>query len=620
MDDKIDQIMRNKRFLIAILLLIIIINIFFGFYLLNEKNYNQALNSTKPVNLATITENKKTAFPSVLLADNPVVLKTNKEIDKPEKKQPNKNISVLLVSDVGQLQAMITEKIIKSNSQPIKNIIILSSAVTGANNDLITTNNSHWKTSPFFLYPIRLNESESIPIQQEENIFENHKMTGMRDTLKNAFPKARILPILQKDQVPETASIDLADRLTINLSPENTLVIAIVEWSHDLYPEIIEFQDITATQILSSREVNNVERLNTHSTATLRTALKMVDNWGYNDFKVAQTSLLKAQEKKDNSTSTLHGYFMTSDRKNKAIVKKATTLLLGDVMLDRFMRRTIEKHGFNYLLNNKMNRFLRGTDITLVNFESAMTRFRPHKARNRMMTFTSSPSTAPNLAAYGINMASLANNHSLNFGKEGFEQTKLYLGDSGIETFGTPFNRTIGGNVYSIRTLHGIRVAFIGYHELYESDLNPILEQIEKLKPHVDFITIVAHWGAEYGRLIPRYQQKSAHKFIDAGADLIVGHHPHVVQPMEVYKNKMIFYSLGNFLFDQRGKEKLRVRLAVGISYECSISKKLGDRCLDKRIVARLFPLYSNRKYQVFLMSKSKKKKFFKWFGKHSKI
>jgi len=114
------------------------------------------------------------------------------------------------------------------------------------------------------------------------------------------------------------------------------------------------------------------------------------------------------------------------------------------------------------------------------------------------------------------------------------------------------------------------------YHNF---DLPAATALIQETKKNVDLIIVHIHWGTEYQHQFNQQQEKIGHALIDAGADIIIGHHPHVVQGMEIYKNKPIFYSLGNFIFDQYFSPDTQEGLAVGL------------KLTNNKISATLFPL-----------------------------
>ncbi|CAN5121705.1 capsular polyglutamate synthetase PgsA [soil metagenome] len=235
-------------------------------------------------------------------------------------------------------------------------------------------------------------------------------------------------------------------------------------------------------------------------------------------------------------------------------------LFVGDIMLDRTVRTTIEKNGFEYLFKNIESIFL-DTDIAIGNLEGTITSNKSLSQKDfSQLKFTFSSSVAKSLRDLGFTGMSLANNHSYDFGKDGFLETMANVGVGNMFTFGSPLNNY---NISKVVPVKDKQICYVGYHELYDSKTEVISKEITRLEPTCDFLIVFAHWGTEYKDTPTIAQTKEAHEFIDAGADLIIGAHPHVIQPVEIYKNKAIFYSLGNFIFDQDFSIATRVGLAV---------------------------------------------------------
>lgn len=239
---------------------------------------------------------------------------------------------------------------------------------------------------------------------------------------------------------------------------------------------------------------------------------------------------------------------------------KITLLVIGDMMLDRSVRRKIAAMGFDYLFTAVPDLFA-GQDIVVANTEGSFTKFTPNK-NPHTFSFTFNPEFLPRLHELGFNFFGLANNHALNFGAAGLAQTKKFLTDNKINYFGDPQNK----NEMSMTTeIRGQKIAFIGYEGLDAASPDTTIAEIKKLRPQVDYLIVFPHWGTEYELKFTPAQQKLAHQFVDAGADMIIGTHPHVVEPLEIYQNKMIFYSLGNFIFDQTFSADTQMGLAVNI-------------------------------------------------------
>ncbi|KKP62888.1 MAG: hypothetical protein UR60_C0050G0002 [Candidatus Moranbacteria bacterium GW2011_GWF2_34_56] len=207
--------------------------------------------------------------------------------------------------------------------------------------------------------------------------------------------------------------------------------------------------------------------------------------------------------------------------------------------------------------------------------------------------FTFDKDSTKNFLAYNrINMVNLGNNHILNFGESGAQETMDFLKENKVGYFGSPANDKNG---YLEKKINGLKIALVNYNQFSKLDFENISAKIKDAKNKNDIVVVYAHWGREYELIQSESQQKIAHNFIDSGADLIIGSHPHVVQPIEVYKNKAIFYSLGNFVFDQYFSEDVKNELIV----TASLNKN--------KIEFVLTPLFKNENGSLSLGSQIKR-------------
>lgn len=243
----------------------------------------------------------------------------------------------------------------------------------------------------------------------------------------------------------------------------------------------------------------------------------------------------------------------------------------GDVMLDRNIRKIGNKDGYDKFFEN-LSPLFHSADISVVNLEGSITSF-PSKTylENGTLTkdfsFTFAPETAQSIAKSGINLVSLANNHSGNFGAIGLDETISWLSKSDVSWFGSPHN-TRG----SIKTIdkNGIKITFIGYHE-FEAGLEDILNDIREAP---GFVIVMPHWGEEYNTVPNEQIKQKAKMMIDAGADAIIASHPHVIQNHEIISEVPVFYSLGNLIFDQYFSPEVK----KGNVLKMYISKNDGDK------------------------------------------
>lgn len=233
-------------------------------------------------------------------------------------------------------------------------------------------------------------------------------------------------------------------------------------------------------------------------------------------------------------------------------------LFVGDIMLDRNVAKHAAASSTGVLFAGVADLF-RSADARVANLEGAITE-NPSVSRtdHTILRFTFDPKLAQEaLAPLNLSAASLANNHAYDFGRAGFDATQGYLASWGIKPFGHPANapgHSPTGEARDLSTalaIRGKQFCLIGYHSLYDPSTAEVLAEIARLRPECYRIIVFAHWGEEYEPRANAAQAASAHEFIDAGADLVIGAHPHVVQNVEAYRGKAIFYSLGNFMFDQ---------------------------------------------------------------------
>lgn len=221
--------------------------------------------------------------------------------------------------------------------------------------------------------------------------------------------------------------------------------------------------------------------------------------------------------------------------------------LTGDLSLGRVIFTTARtKNDFSWSFQ-KIDPWLKTNDFNLANLESPIVK---DCTPGSLETFTFCGDTRflPYLRSEKF-IFNLANNHIFNYGLSGFSQTQLYL-----SRYQIPFVYSHNsGTEFIVKEVSGIKFGFLGYDFITNPQLDrqQILNTIKKYKPQVNWLIVSLHWGNEYRTQPESWRIAYAHSMIDAGADIIHGHHPHVWQSPEIYKNRPIFYSFGNFIFDQ---------------------------------------------------------------------
>lgn len=194
-----------------------------------------------------------------------------------------------------------------------------------------------------------------------------------------------------------------------------------------------------------------------------------------------------------------------------------------------------------YFLENIKSIF-EDDDLTIVNFEGTLTD--GGERADKEYAFKGRPEFVQVLTEGSVEACNVANNHAFDYGEEAYQETKQHLTDAGITVFGYDNSKVVEVN--------GIKVGLIGYMELYEGlgCLEKVNTEIEKVREQgAQLIIVTYHWGDEGAYHHYEDQETLGHAAIDAGADLVIGHHSHRIQEMEEYKGKYIFYSLANCCF-----------------------------------------------------------------------
>ena len=248
-----------------------------------------------------------------------------------------------------------------------------------------------------------------------------------------------------------------------------------------------------------------------------------------------------------------------------------TLLIGGDVLLDRGVAIQLERYGPELLLQD-VRPLLKRADFTLLNLECPVTH--GGKPRDKRYCFRGDPKWLTALRSMGITHFGVANNHSMDQGASGFQETLNNLEKTGFEAVGLD----LAGYRPAILNKEDIHVALFAFNVIEvdsaamgEAAVSPCQASIEqmcsqfqqhKIEHPSDVIVAIPHWGQEYRPSPSSTQKLHARMLIEAGADAVVGHHPHVVQGYEEYLGKPIVYSVGNFLFDQSSPETAECWLA----------------------------------------------------------
>lgn len=281
-----------------------------------------------------------------------------------------------------------------------------------------------------------------------------------------------------------------------------------------------------------------------------------------------------------------------------------SVVFLGDVMLSRSVEKYMRKEGANYPFS-QIQDFLRAQSIVVGNFEGSIPKV--HVPTPSMgFSFSVDSTLLDGLLGSNITYVSLANNHSYDFGEDDYLHTREVLKSSGV---------SVGGDQHEIESedvmyieSSDMRIALMPLYAVFSTPSRAAIQKVfDEATTTSDMQIAYIHWGDEYELVHNAAQEELAHYLVDMGVDAVVGHHPHVVQDIEMYKGVPIFYSLGNFIFDQYWEESVRTGLMVRITEES-----------DEMLLYELLPVASASSSPALLPAKERKD-FLTNLAKHSK-
>ena len=241
-----------------------------------------------------------------------------------------------------------------------------------------------------------------------------------------------------------------------------------------------------------------------------------------------------------------------------------TVVLTGDILLDRGVRQAINRYGVDHLFSDGIDSVFRQAQVVIGNLECPATRIEAPVFKQ--FIFRAEPEWLDILHQHGFTHLNLANNHSIDQGREGLIDTKQNIEKTGMIPIGAGQNMTeasqpvlIASEPRHVWIVPSLRLALENYAYLTDAPcvsqepMDSLLERVFRLRrtDSTAVIIVSLHWGGEHTlQPVPR-QRHEAHQLIQAGADILVCHHTHTLQTIEDFQGRKIYYSIGNFIFDQ---------------------------------------------------------------------
>lgn len=299
---------------------------------------------------------------------------------------------------------------------------------------------------------------------------------------------------------------------------------------------------------------------------------------------------------------------------NTTVLDQVHMAIAGDVL---FSTSPLNKYdsgsGITSILSADLLDTMNSSDITMVNLEFPFST-RGVQMENKQYTFKADPSRGPILKEMGVDIVSLANNHTLDFGTEALLDTITTLRENNILSVGAGEDLEAAKNP-SVITIKGRSIAILGASRVIPvTDWNAtkyspgvfttydptlLIEEIKLAKQSNDLVIVYVHWGIEKEEYPEEYQRTMAKQYIDAGADLVLGSHPHVLQGIEFYNGKPIVYSLGNFVFGHTIERTVLLDVTIDEQNLCNI---------------RLIPCETKDAYTHTITSDDKVQEFYSYY------
>jgi len=281
------------------------------------------------------------------------------------------------------------------------------------------------------------------------------------------------------------------------------------------------------------------------------------------------------------------GQVSGADRESPASASVQTVFAVGDIMLSGSAAPVYLEKGYDHPFQDKgLARIVASADIAFGNLEYPITR-KGSRFKDKKYVFRGPPESLGAIRKAGFNLLSLANNHIMDYGEKGLIDTITQCRKQKFAFAGAGEDLTSASG-YAVVEKHGVRYGLLAYSftfpdAYWATDSRPgtahpdwarLESDISAARQEVDILIVSCHWGEELKSDPKKYQVDFAHHAVRSGADLVLGHHPHVPQAIEVYRGKPVFYSLGNYAFGTVSNN-VKIGFAAYIRFEDKVPVRI---------------------------------------------
>ncbi len=445
----------------------------------------------------------------------------------------------------------------------------------------------------------------------DDTVFRSeHGIKNLLGEIHEFFPDATLVPVVLKERV-DPARVELLVE-TLTAMCDECGVIASVDMSHYQPAAVAAVHDIKTIRALTTMNVSEVWDVEVDSQASLAFLVQWAQVNGLQWFELVDytnSGVLEGNPEQE-TTTHLFGYFVedateAADYPSDAVpdamneVRDVLTFTFGgDAMFGRFVGGQFQGDNFRELFTRLGDRTFWGTDVSWVNLEGPVSDVEVSQSTEPDDTrFLFSRQAVTALEYLRLTTVGLGNNHTFDAGEAGFATTKSVLSGADVDVHGHPHSVS---EESVVRYEQGsVQVSLIAVNVL--AGVDGLEELILREDDAGRVVVVLPHWGVEYQTRHSRQQEELARAWVAAGADLVVGSHPHVVQDAQLVDGRPVFYSLGNFVFDQtfsdetqRGlllageirSDALRVVLVPAVSH--SLRPELAHGEMRQQIIDRV--------------------------------
>ncbi|MFA4844595.1 MAG: AmmeMemoRadiSam system protein B [Candidatus Margulisiibacteriota bacterium] len=386
-------------------------------------------------------------------------------------------------------------------------------------------------------------------VVDEANGFKGeHSIFAQAQCIRRVYPRAKIVPILFRSNVNGEETGKLAELLYCLGKGKNIVVIASVDLAHYLPLAGIIEKDIRTIKKLEAMRIDEIEYGDVDSRPAVLTLLKYARLAGVNTGKLVRYSntVEITQQRKGSYTGYATMVFSGNLR--------CEIMVVGDIMLSRYVGKGMARRNNWEWPFLKIRGYLNKADLLIGNLEGPISLL--GRPQEKPYIFRADPRSIKGLVNSGFKVLSLANNHMGDYGVVAYRDTQELLRENGINWVGYDLDGK--EFIFKCLKIKGEKIAIGAYSEMLNVPVynrkktkEAFFETISNLKNDGYVVIVMVHFGEEYAPAFNQHQQELAKALIEAGAKVVVGSHPHVVQGVERYKDGYIAYSLGNFVFDQ---------------------------------------------------------------------